>query len=161
LLARSGASEVIVVEPSQKRRQAALLMGATRALEPGAAIGDADVVFELSGRPEALSACLPYCALEGRVVVVSNYGGRTAQLALGDAFHRRRLQIVSSQVSNVPGARRPRWDHDRRFALVCALLADTALDALIEAPVPFARAPAIYEELSGDRLQIVFDYGVG
>lgn len=177
LLVRAGAADVIVVEPSPKRRAAALALGATRAVAPGAeapgaeAPGDmptaerpsaeaqlADVVFELTGRPEALTSCLRACAMEGRVIVVSNYGGRRAPVALGDVFHRRRLQIVSSQVSSIPAARRPRWDLERRFAVVAALLRDEALDALLEPAVPFSRAGEVYATLD-DRLQVVFDYG--
>lgn len=159
----AGANEVTVVEPSERRRAAALTMGATRAVKPDdASIAPADVVFELSGRPEALTRCLQWSDVEARVVVASNYGARVAPVALGDVFHRRRLQLVSSQVSAIPPQRGARWDHARRFALVTALLADPTLDALIEAPVPFASAPSVYGELAAarcERLQVVFEYG--
>ena len=49
--------------------------------------------------------------LAARCVVCSWYGTKPVQLTLGGAFHRRRLRIVSSQVSTIDAALQPRWTH--------------------------------------------------
>ncbi|MCC6812013.1 MAG: zinc-binding alcohol dehydrogenase [Deltaproteobacteria bacterium] len=164
LAVRAGAQHVIVIEPSEKRRQAALAMGASLALPPdhGRELGLADVVFEMSGKPECLSRCFDYCGDQGHVVVVSNYGSRAAPVMLGGVFHRRRLRLISSQVSALPAGRQPRWDHARRFDVVRSLLTDTTLDELIEPALPFAAAPEVYRRLAergADALHVLFQYG--
>jgi len=58
-------------------------------------------------------------------------------VALGGAFHSRRLRLVSSQVGRVPAARRARWDNRRRMEAALGLLADPALDALISGETRF------------------------
>lgn len=159
--AKSGAA-VTVVEPSARRREAALALGAHRALPDGGALGDDfDAVIEATGRPETLARAIALAAVEARVVVASFYGRRVAEVPLGEAFHRRRLQLVSSQVSRVPPERAPRWDARRRFAVVLDLLADERLDAIVDAPRPFASAPEVYRDLAarpGEGLHAVLAY---
>jgi threonine dehydrogenase-like Zn-dependent dehydrogenase len=85
-----------------------------------------------------------------RIVVASFYGKRRAPIDLGDAFHRRRLTLVASQVSTLPARLAQRFDPDRRFAIVLELLAEPALDALLAPPVSFDRAPELYAALDRD-----------
>ena len=61
---------------------------------------------------------------EASIVEMSWYGTGTVGLALGGAFHSRRLKLISSQVGQVSPSRRPRWTHKRRLAAALALLAD-------------------------------------
>ncbi|MBX3190172.1 MAG: zinc-binding alcohol dehydrogenase [Labilithrix sp.] len=147
LLARSGA-KVIVVERSEKRR------AAVGALVPEASIvaeaegdGAADVVVEATGDPRTLDDAIAWARTEGRVVIASFYGARRAPVDLGDAFHRRRLELRASQVSSIPPRLRGRWSGDRRWALVLSLLEEPRLDALLAPPVPFARAAELYAAL--------------
>ena len=72
------------------------------------------------------------------------YGDRAVTLALGGGFHSRRLRLVSSQVGQVPAARRARWSNRRRLEAALALLADPVLDALISGETAFADLPAAY-----------------
>ena len=110
---------------------------------------DADVVFHTSGTSAGLAAALACCGEEGRVVEMSWYGDKPVALALGGAFHHRRLAIISSQVGMVSPARRPRWSHARRLATALSLLDDARLDALITQEVAFtdlaATLPRILE----------------
>lgn len=108
---------------------------------------EADVVIEATGDPRVLDGAIETTAPGGRVVVASFYGQRKAPIALGDAFHRKRLAIVASQVSAIPPRLSARWTHARRFDLVRSLLREAALDKLIKA-VPFENAPALYERLA-------------
>jgi 2-desacetyl-2-hydroxyethyl bacteriochlorophyllide A dehydrogenase len=159
---KSGASRVRLLEPSARRRQAALALGFSSASSPADAVGlGADVVIEASGHPECLDQALALVRDEGVVVVASFYGQRVAPVALGTDFHRRRLSLRASQVSRLPPSHGVGWSFGRRFQLVSELLQDPALDALLDVAVPFAEAPATYARLActpGDALQTVFSY---
>ena len=150
LLARSGAA-VTLLEPGEQRRVAA------RALLPDARIeataepdGSADVVIEATGNPALLDVAIAWARPEARVVVASFYGARRAPVDLGDAFHRRRLELRASQVSAIPPRLRERWTPARRWRFVLSLLRERALDALLAPPVPFARAAELYATLDRD-----------
>ncbi|WP_438014519.1 zinc-binding alcohol dehydrogenase [Sorangium sp. So ce315] len=163
-LARRAGAEVRLVEPSERRRRAGIALGAAAAIRPedDRPAGDADVVIAATGDPGELDRAIAHAGREATVAIASFYGARTSPVALGSEFHRRRLRLRASQVSTLPPERAPRWDHARRFALVCALLEDAALDALLDPPVPFDAAPAVYAALAaepGARLQTVFQYG--
>lgn len=140
LLARS--ADVTLVERRAARRAAAEALG----LRAAAEAHDADVVIEATGDPRLLDVAIARAA--SKVVVASFYGKRRHPVDLGDAFHRKRLALVASQVSAIPPALAPRWDYARRFQLVVELLRSPALDALITT-VPFADAPALYARLAG------------
>jgi 2-desacetyl-2-hydroxyethyl bacteriochlorophyllide A dehydrogenase len=171
LLARTGVRPLITSEGHERRRDASLLAGADHALSPGPDLADAvrdqtdgrgvDVVVEASGNPAALQACLDAVAFAGRVVVASWYGSRPVSLDLGSAFHRRRLQLVGSQVSTLDPALTPRWDRARRTALVTRLLCELPLAELITHRFPFGDAADAYELLDRspqDAVQVVLDY---
>jgi 2-desacetyl-2-hydroxyethyl bacteriochlorophyllide A dehydrogenase len=159
---KGGARRVCLLEPSARRRQAALALGFAEATSPSEAGGSsADVVIEASGNPACLDQALALVRDEGIVVVASFYGQRMAPVALGTDFHRRRLSLRASQVSRLPPSRGVGWSFGRRFQLVCELLQNPALDALLDVAVPFAEAPATYARLArapGEALQTVFSY---
>lgn len=147
ILAESGAN-VTLVERGAARRAAA------RALVPSALIeesappdGSADVVVEATGDPRVLGDAIAWARPEGRIVVASFYGMRRAPIDLGDAFHRRRLQLRASQVSSIPPRLRERWTNARRWTLVLTLLHERALDALLAPRTPFERAGELYASL--------------
>jgi hypothetical protein len=80
-------------------------------------------------------------------------------VALGGAFHSRRLKLVSSQVGRVAPSHRARWTPRRRLAAALDLLADSRLDALIAPAVGFhelpIRLPDILVPESGALCQLV------
>ena len=159
-----GARHVTLVEPVSRRREAARRLGFDDAVPPeqAAALGaEADVVIEASGNPACLDLAIARARHEGVVAVASFYGKRVAALALGAEFHRRRLTLRASQVSHLPPARAAAWSFARRFELVCELLQQPLLDALLEPAASFDTAPSVYEQLAGapgDSLQTVFRY---
>jgi 2-desacetyl-2-hydroxyethyl bacteriochlorophyllide A dehydrogenase len=61
-----------------------------------------DLCYELSGAPAALNQAIAVTGFDGRIVIGSWYGKKTAELNLGGAFHRSRMRLVSSQVSTWP-----------------------------------------------------------
>jgi 2-desacetyl-2-hydroxyethyl bacteriochlorophyllide A dehydrogenase len=162
LAKQGGARRVRLVEPSALRRRAALSLGFEEAWQSAEARSlGADVVIEASGNPACLDLAISAARDEGCVVVASFYGERSAPLALGTDFHRRRLTLRASQVSRLPPMRAAGWSFARRFELVLNLLQNPALDALLERPVPFDEAAATYARLAsapGEALQTVFRY---
>lgn len=162
LASRSGA-RVLLVEPSPRRREAGLALGADRAVAPDQDRPDAgaDVVIGATGDPAEIDRAVAHAGREATLVLASFYGERRSPVALGADFHRRRLRLRASQVSSIPAERAARWDAARRFALVCALLEDPRLDRLVDPPLPFDDAPAIYARLAADpgaRLLTVLRY---
>lgn len=164
LLARlGGARRVRLVEPSETRRRLAGELGFDQALglDQSPRSADGDVVIEASGNPASLDQAIACARQEGVVVVASFYGQRVAPVSLGAEFHRRRLTLRASQVSQIPPERAAGWSLERRFELVSELLRDTRLDALLEPSLPFDEAPAAYERLAsapGQARQVVFRY---
>jgi len=159
----SGAARTRLVEPSARRREAALALGMDEALSPeeDQPNGRADVVIEATGTPTCLDQAILHAGQDATVVVASFYGERKSAVALGQAFHRRRIQLKSSQVSRLPPKKTARWDAARRFDLVLRWLADSRLDALLDRPISFDEAPRAYAMLAanpGSSLQVVFHY---
>ena len=150
LLARGGVT-VIASDPKPGRRRKARECGleavAPEELEDAvrsAARGrGADVVIEATGNPDALGDSLTLLAREGVALVASWYGSKPVTLPLGGDFHRRRLEIRSSQVSTI-GSRAARWDRGRRLETTRELLAELPLAAVSSHTFPFERAPEAY-----------------
>lgn len=129
---------------------------------------DFDVVIHASGDPSGLEDCLDLAGNEGLVVEASWHGAKQAHLSLGHAFHSRRLTIRSSQVGQIPPARRPRWDYARRMNLALDLCADPRLDCLFENPNLQLHAPdflssytaALFPAAATTGLCFRIDYGL-
>ncbi|MGH3083320.1 MAG: zinc-dependent alcohol dehydrogenase [Gaiellaceae bacterium] len=153
LLTRSGAI-VLASDPKPWRRETAQVCGleAVRPQELGEAVHSvtlgrgADVIVEATGNPEALGESLGLLSTEGVAIVASWYGAKPVTLPLGDEFHRRRLELRSSQVSTI-GGRAVRWDRQRRLEATQALLAELPLSVLATHTFPFERAPEAYAAL--------------
>jgi hypothetical protein len=105
-------------------------------------------VIHASGAPEGLVTALGLASFEALVVELSWYGDRPVTLPLGEAFHSRRLRLISSQVGAVASARRARRDHRRRLELALELLAEPRFDILLAPAAPFTRLPAVMAELA-------------
>jgi 2-desacetyl-2-hydroxyethyl bacteriochlorophyllide A dehydrogenase len=153
LLTRSGAT-VLGSDPKPWRRAAAQECGleSVRPEELGDAVRratrgrGADFIVEATGNPEALGESLGLLAFEGVAIVASWYGAKPVTLPLGAEFHRRRLEIRSSQVSTI-GGRAVRWDRRRRLETTQALLAELPLSLLSSHTFPFERVQEAYAAL--------------
>lgn len=150
LLQRAGAT-VVGSDVSAERRRAAVGLGiaavAPEELPSALPPGGVPLLLELSGSPTALTGALDLLAHEGTALVGSWYGNRPVELALGGAFHRRRLTIRSSQVSTIPAALSGRWDLARRRRAAVDLLGELPLAALATTEFAFEDAPAAYAAL--------------
>ena len=168
LLQRAGAS-VLGVEIRPERRKLADALG-LRAGPPADAAaliaelggrGGAGLLVEASGAPDALTASLDLMAHEGTVLVASWYGTRRVELALGGAFHRRRLTLRSTQVSTISSALSARWDIARRRRTALALLSELPVSELPVLELAFAQAADAYATLDagdGDQLHVRLRY---
>jgi len=151
LLARFPLSALATAERSPARANMSRRFGA-RAIVAGAAewaavagTRGADLVYELSGDPTALDLAIAAAGHEARVVVGSWYGAKRSPIDLGGRFHRRRLQIVSSQVSHIGAALSARWDRGRRREAAWRALAAIDTAPLVSHRFAFADAARAYE----------------
>jgi threonine dehydrogenase-like Zn-dependent dehydrogenase len=122
----------------------------------------ADLVIEASGSPAALQTALACAAFQGTVVACSWYGTKQVMLDLGRDFHRRRLRLISSQVSTVDPALGPRWDRARRAATAVDLLTQLRINELVTHRIPFEEAARAYELIDhrpDETVQVVLTYG--
>jgi 2-desacetyl-2-hydroxyethyl bacteriochlorophyllide A dehydrogenase len=171
LLRLTGVSQIIVVDPVARRREQACQVGADVALDASGetlgAIRDltdgagVDLAIEASGNAAALDQALDALVFGGTCVVCSWYGTKPVELRLGGAFHRRRLRIVSSQVSTIDAALQPRWTHQRRLALARDLLPGLKLSSLISHRIPLERAAeafALVDQHPDQTVQVVLTY---
>ena len=140
LCARVPGSEVTVIDPVAARAELAHALDA-RFATPDAAPTDCDLVFHASATAAGLAVALRLAGDEASVVELSWYGSAEVAAPLGEAFHSRRLRLISSQVGKVAPSHRSRWTHRRRLAAALGLLNDARLDLLLSPPVPFEDLP--------------------
>ncbi len=158
LLARIPAAHVTVIDIDPGRAPLARRFGCRFAL-PADAPPDQDLIVHASATEAGLRTALAHAALEGRIVEASWYGDREPALPLGEAFHARRLRLLSTQVGHVATAMRGRRTHAQRLALALDLLADAAYDALLEPATRFEDLPEAMPRLLAGGLCHVVTYG--
>jgi NADPH:quinone reductase-like Zn-dependent oxidoreductase len=162
LIAQIPGTHVTISDLNPARAAMARALGVHYAA-PLEAPGDADVTINASASAGGLRLALAKAGHEARVVEASWHGANEIGLPLGEAFHSRRLTLVSSHVGHIPTARAGRWSHRRRMDTALRLLAQMpALDALITHELAFKDAPAQLPSLidqAADALCIVLRYG--
>jgi NADPH:quinone reductase-like Zn-dependent oxidoreductase len=154
LCARLPAAQVTVVDIAPARAELARALGA-RFAAPGDAPSDCDLVFHASGTAAGLATALRLAGEEASIVELSWYGSGDIAVPLGEAFHSRRLRLVSSQVGKVAPSHRARWSNGRRLAAALALLNDPVLDALLAPPLCFDELPAKLPSILGAQSDVI------
>ena len=153
-----GARWVVVVDPIERRRAAALRHHADLALDPVAMdagleikqhtdkIG-ADITFETSGSYRAFEDAMRATCYAGTLVSTAYYHGEQG-LRLAGEWHRNRIQVISSRACSEP-LPQASWNFARIRAESLALLVEGRLQAddLIDPVVPFAAAADAYQEI--------------
>jgi len=148
----SGAARLILSEPNEKRRQAALTLGADLAVDPtdpaayGAVKGTADVVIECVGNNRAVQSAFDF-AKKGAVLVLFSVPKPDAQfpLPLFDVY-KKELTIKGSFVN--PDT------HDRAVALINAGRVD--FGPIITHRYPLAQLPeAIAAQSGSESIKVV------
>ena len=150
LLAGIPGVEVTLVDVDEERAATAEALGAGFAT-PAEVHGERDLVVHTSATGQGLQLAVDLLADEGTVLEMSWYGDRAVDVALGGAFHSRRLRIVASQVGAVAPARRARRTTADRLRLALDLLRDDAFDALLTGRSPFEELPDVMAALAGGR----------
>jgi threonine dehydrogenase-like Zn-dependent dehydrogenase len=142
LCARLPGAHVALVDIDPSRAALAAALGITYA-RPDDAPRDCDLVIHASGAAAGLGAALRLAGEEATVLEMSWHGAGEVAIPLGEAFHSRRLKLISSQVGAVAPSHRARWTHRRRLAAALDLLGDPRLDALIAPAVAFHDLPRL------------------
>ena len=170
LLARFPLGCLVTLDRFARRRQASLSAGASASLDPAAEdideqlhqlLGEADLIYELSGASAALNQAIRLTGFSGRVVIGSWYGTKRVELDLGGSFHRSRIRLISSQVSSLSPELSGRWDKARRFSLTWQMIAKTDPDRWITHRFPLNRAAEAYEMLDQspqEAIQVLLTY---
>jgi NADPH:quinone reductase-like Zn-dependent oxidoreductase len=151
LLARFPCTEVVLVDVDASRADVAARLGVPF-VAPEDAAGDRDLVVHASASAAGLQLSLGLLRTEGTVLELSWYGDREVTLALGGAFHSRRLALRASQVGTVAPARRGSRTYRDRLALALEVLRDPAFDALLTGSSSFDDLPEVMARLADGRL---------
>jgi len=142
-------TKVCLVDPLAEKAAVARSLGLT-CVTPETAEGEADLIIHASGKAAGLETAMRIAAQDARIVELSWYGDSRADIALGGAFHSKRLKLISSQVGHLPPEQLSRWDFKRRMALALELLADPLYDTLISGEDSFGKLPDIMARIAED-----------
>lgn len=177
LLAQFPLAQLTALDAIAQRRARALQSGVAQVFNPFSATDiialkqqlfsapdtakGADLIYEVSGAPQALNLAIELSGFASRIVIGSWYGSKTAAVALGGDAHRNRLKITTSQVSSLAPELSGRWDKTRRFELTWQMLRKLNPQQLITHHVAIADAQSLYQNLHespDDILQAIFHY---
>ena len=176
LLARFPLAHLACVDPIQSRREVAKQLGAHRVMSnhkrqnthddqktTGAVLAPsgADLIYELSGNPNALNGALTFSGFNTRIVIGSWYGAKQVPLNLGGRFHRNRIQLMSSQVSTIAPGLTGRWSRQRRTQTVLHWLETLRPSRWITHRYPVTRVQEAYARIAAEpesTLQVVLEY---
>lgn len=176
LLAQFPLTQLHGVDAITLRRERALQLGVNSVFDPFLAADvnalkkqltvaesntGADLIYEVSGAPDALNLAIELSGFASRIVIGSWYGNKTAAIALGGNAHRNRLKITTSQVSSLAPELSGRWDKARRFELTWQMLRKLQPSQLITHRAPLSEAPTLYQRLHqspAEILQAIFCY---
>ncbi|MEZ4656752.1 MAG: oxidoreductase [Caldilineaceae bacterium] len=169
LLSQYPLAALTVLDRYELRRACAVQGGATQAFDPlnmtaqlcDRHLRDYDLVYELSGSPAALDQAIACAGFGGRVIIGSWYCEKRADLHLGGAFHRSRIQLSSSQVSTIGAEWSARWDKARRLDVAWRMLAQLDYQRLITHRFHVEQAAAAYaliDQQPQQAIQVLLTY---
>ncbi|HHT0594634.1 TPA: zinc-dependent alcohol dehydrogenase [Legionella anisa] len=121
-----------------------------------------DLIYELTGNPDALNSAISFAAYEGRIVLGSWYGRKPCTIDLGGRFHRNRIKVIASQVSTIASELQGRWTKARRFEVVFKMLEKIKPERFISHKFHITDANKAYQLLDSnphDTLFITLTYG--
>lgn len=144
------ATQVLIAEPNTYRRGLAEEWGFPLWTDEAP---PADIAFHCSRSSAGLQSAIDVVGREGRIIELSWYGEDEVKLKLGGDFHHLRKQIISSQVSSIPGKRNARWDYQRRKAAVLRLLLEQDWSPLLDQRILFSETPAFFQRLRRGKVE--------
>lgn len=160
VLSRFPLAALYSVDALEARRQVSLHMGAHASFDPQADLqraADVDLIYEVSGVPQALNLAISLSGFDSRIVVGSWYGEKSAAIALGGRIHRNRVRIQTSQVSTLAPLLQGRWDKARRFETAWEMIRQLQPGRLVSHRSALSDADALYRSLDKG-LQALFVY---
>ena len=168
LLSKYPLASLTSFDKDEDRREWSKQAGVTRVFAPAkltsnelSTVSDADLIYEVSGQPEAVNLAIELAGFSSRIVLGSWYGTRSAKVELGGVAHRNRLQFITSQVSTIGPDLTGRWDKTRRISLVWEMLKKVKPSKFISHSVDIQDAPEFYKRINdGEKgmLQVIFKY---
>lgn len=176
LLARLPLARLIAAEPLCQRRKRGMESGLSTIIDPldesqwksllnelfdGQGADGVDIAFELSGNMDALNQAIEATGFSGTIVSGSWYGTQTTALNLGSHFHRRRINILSSQVSTLAPHLSGRWSKQRRIALAWQMIRDLQPASLISHRFSAHDCDRAFQVVSRhleNAFQVIFEY---
>ncbi|MBU2097697.1 MAG: oxidoreductase [Gammaproteobacteria bacterium] len=154
-----------------RRREASKAHGVTDSFDPRADLNQlqsqalqskgADLIYEVSGVPDALNLAIRLSGFDSRIVVGSWYGNKSSAIALGGEAHRNRLKITTSQVSTLAPALTGRWDKTRRFDVAWDMIRRLQPQKLVSHNLALSEADKLYKLLHNkpdEVMQALFVY---
>jgi 2-desacetyl-2-hydroxyethyl bacteriochlorophyllide A dehydrogenase len=173
-LARLNGGTVVSVDRLPRRLELARSVGAELVVDASAGpaaetireITDgrgADVVIDLTGSAAALHEAIRSAAYAARVVVAGFVQGDATGLRLGEEFHHNRIELVSSQIANVPPRLAQRWTPLRLERTIVDLHAAGRLElaSLVSHVIPAAQVAEAFrllDERPDEAVQVVLDF---
>jgi 2-desacetyl-2-hydroxyethyl bacteriochlorophyllide A dehydrogenase len=121
----------------------------------------ADLTFEVSGNPGALNQAIEVTGYSGRIILGSWYGTKKAEVFLGGDFHRKHINLVTSQVSTINPRLSGRFTKARLLALTWEMLGRLKPSRFITHRFPITRAAEAYrllDETPGEAVQVLIYY---
>jgi len=103
------------------------------------------ISFNVSAHEKGLQYCIDHAQREGKIIELSWYGDQPVSLQLGGNFHFKRLQIISSQVSEIPNYKKETDDFYSRKKMVEELLKTIDYKPFISAYILFEETPLFFE----------------
>lgn len=156
------------VEGQPNRQALARQLGVQAVFSPADAtpeqqpeLADADLIYEISGHPDALNLAIGLSGYASRIVIGSWYGNKPVTVDLGGEAHRNRLQLITSQVSTLAPALSGRWSKERRFDVAWDMIRRLDPTQLITHRLPLCEAGNLYQQLHNAQtgmVQPLFDY---
>ena len=95
-------------------------------------IKNPDIIYECSGNIAALDQLQRFTDLDTKICVLSWYGKQQSKIRMGENCFSRRLNIIFSQVGNMPSYKLRKFDNLKRRNLALKMLDDDVLDILID-----------------------------
>jgi NADPH:quinone reductase-like Zn-dependent oxidoreductase len=148
LFARIPGMRVTVCDLDPSRRGVAGSLGAAFCA-PDEAPAEQELIVQASASAAGLRLALSRAANEARILEASWFGAAEVPLPLGEAFHSKRLRLLSTQVGQIGGTMRGRRTYAERLSLALSLLANPALDALVGPTTHFDDLPRAMPALLG------------
>jgi threonine dehydrogenase-like Zn-dependent dehydrogenase len=106
-----------------------------------------DIAFNVSANENGLQYCIDHMVTEGKIIELSWYGTKKVELNLGTDFHYKRLQILSSQVSEIPKKQQREFDFFSRKKLVEKIMHQVDFLPLITNIIPFEELPQFFSDI--------------